>query len=84
MSFQKLRPTRRRSFPNITLPSDEAVSTRNSTYKIQGMYHKGLKGSLKYYKRLKNPLIIITSHNFDFNDHATELYKKDEFRVLME
>ena len=33
----------------------------------------------KYYKRLKNPLIIITSHNFNFNDHATELYKKDEF-----
>ena len=34
-------------------------------------------------KRLKNPLIIITSHNFNSSDHPTELYK-DEFRVLME
>ena len=34
-------------------------------------------------KRLKNPLIIITSHNFNSSDYPTELYK-DEFRVLME
>ena len=40
-SFQKLRPTHGRSFLNITLPSDEAVSTRNPTHKIQGMYQKG-------------------------------------------
>ena len=37
----------------------------------------------KYYKRLKNPLIVISSHNFNSNDHGTELCK-DEFRVLME
>ena len=36
-------------------------------------------------KRLKNPLIIIKSHNFNSSDHPTELYSyKDEFRVLME
>ena len=34
-------------------------------------------------KRLKNPLIIISSHDFNSIDHITELYK-DEFRVLME
>ena len=34
-------------------------------------------------KRLKNPLIIISSHNFNSSDHPTELYK-DEFGVLME
>ena len=31
-------------------------------------------------KRLKNPIIIISIHNSDFNVHPTELYK-DEFRV---
>ena len=34
-------------------------------------------------KRLKNPLIIILSHNFNSSDHPAELYK-DEFGVLME
>ena len=33
-------------------------------------------------KRLKNPSIIISIHNFNFNDHPTDLYK-GEFRVLM-
>ena len=73
-----------RSLRNIKLPSDEAVSTRNPTYKIQGMYQKGLKMfTQNTVKRLKNPLIITSSHNFNSIDHITDLYK-DEFRVLTE
>ena len=56
----------------VTIPTRSKVCIR----KVKNVHSK-------YYKRLKNPLIIITSHNFNFNDHATELYK-DEFRVLME
>ena len=48
------------------------------------MYQKGLKMfTQNTVKRLKNPLIITSSHNFNSIDHITDLYK-DEFRVLIE
>ena len=44
------------------------------------MYQKGLKMfTQNTIKRLTNPLIIISSHNFNSIDHITDLYK-DEFR----
>ena len=56
----------------VTLPTRSKVCIR----KVKNVHSK-------YYKRLKNPLIIISRHNFNSNDHANEL-QKDKFRVLME
>ena len=55
----------------VTIPTRSKVSERLKMF------------TQNIIKRLKNPLIVISSHNFNSSDHPIELYK-DEFGVLME
>ena len=83
MPFQKLRPTRTRGL-YVTLSCLATKQSELVTIPTRSKVSERLKMfTQNIIKRLKNPLIVISSHNFNSSDHPIELYK-DEFGVLME